>query len=137
VGYLPLLKYAVLKSAYHAAWVSGQNLFRNELYQIGGFQLLRGFDEQSLFTNHYHVFSMEFRILTDQNSYFYFFSDNGFVETRFNKLTTEGWYHGFGVGATLETKTGLFNVSYGLGAGPQNPVQFRLSKIHFGYAAFF
>jgi hypothetical protein len=48
-----------------------------------------------------------------------------------------GWYNGFGLGTTLETKSGLFTISYALGRSDQNTVQFRQSKIHFGYVAYF
>jgi outer membrane protein assembly factor BamA len=136
-NYLPLGKKAVFKTAYNGGWIGGKSLFRNELYQIGGFRLLRGFDEQSIFTNQYHVLSLELRLLLDQNSYFYLFSDNGYVVTDFSGFYKDDIYNGFGLGTTLETKSGLFTISYGLGRNSANPVQFRQSKIHFGYIAFF
>ncbi len=135
--YFPLGKQLVLKTAYSGGWISGENLFRNELYQIGGFRLLRGFDEQSIFTNQYHVATIELRLLTADNSFVYAFSDDGFVRSDFGGLRKGSVYNGFGIGATLETKTGLFSISYALGANTNNPVQFRQSKIHFGYVAFF
>ena len=135
--YQPLAKKIILKSAYIGAYMNGGNLFRNELYQIGGFRLLRGFDEQSIYANMYHVLSLELRLLLDQNSYFYFFSDNGWVQTKIDNINNDDIYNGFGVGTTLETKTGLFTISYALGRHENNPIQFRQSKIHFGYAAFF
>jgi outer membrane protein assembly factor BamA len=135
--YFPLAKKTVLKTAYTGAYMKGGNLFRNELYQIGGFRLLRGFDEQSIYTNQYHVLSLELRLLLGQNSYFYFFSDNGWVQSNYSLKTKDDLYNGFGIGATLETKTGLFSISYALGRHDGNPVQFRQSKIHFGYAAYF
>lgn len=135
--YIPVAKRMVFKSSYDGGWVGGENLFRNELYQIGGFRLLRGFDEQSIFTNQYHVISLELRLLLDQNSYFYLFSDNGYVESNFNGFSKSDFYNGFGLGTTLETKSGLFTISYALGRNSENSVQFRQSKIHFGYVAFF
>lgn len=135
--YLPLAKKIILKTAYAGAYMQGGNLFRNELYQIGGFRLLRGFDEQSIYTNQYHIAILELRLLLDQNSYFYLFSDNGWVQSNFNRYYNEDVYNGFGLGTTLETKTGLFSISYAVGRHEGNPVQFRQSKIHFGYAAYF
>ena len=135
--YLPVGKTMVLKTAYNGGWVGGQSLFRNELYQVGGFKLLRGFDEQSIFTNQYHILSLELRLLIDQNSYFYLFSDNGYIKSDFNGFHNSDIYNGFGLGTTLETKSGLFTISYALGRNSANPVQFRQSKIHFGYIAYF
>ncbi|HTN45639.1 MAG TPA: hypothetical protein VL098_04775 [Flavipsychrobacter sp.] len=135
--YLPLARKIVLKTAYQGAYMQGGNLFRNELYQIGGFRLLRGFDEQSIYASQYHVVSIELRLLLDPRSYFYFFSDNGWVQTGFPAYRSEDVYNGFGFGTTLETKTGLFSISYALGRHEGSPVQLRQSKIHFGYAAYF
>jgi outer membrane protein assembly factor BamA len=135
--YHPLAKKLVVKAAYNGAWVTGKSLFRNELYQIGGFKLLRGFDEQSIFADQYHILSLELRLLLDQNSYLTLFSDNGYVSSRFNGSSTEGLYNGFGIGTVLETKSGLFSLSYALGRSENHPVQFRQSRIHFGYIAFF
>ncbi|MBS1588767.1 MAG: hypothetical protein JST52_04055 [Bacteroidetes bacterium] len=135
--YFSLAKKIVLKTAYNGAWIGGESLFRNELYQIGGFRLLRGFDEQSIFTNHYHVVSLELRLLMDANSFFYLFSDNGWVQTKFSSFSNSDIYNGFGIGASLITKSGLFSVGYALGRNSTNPIQFRQSKIHFGYVAYF
>ncbi|MBS1781820.1 MAG: BamA/TamA family outer membrane protein [Bacteroidetes bacterium] len=135
--YFSLAKKVVLKTAYNGGWIGGESLFRNELYQIGGFRLLRGFDEQSIFTNHYHVVSIELRLLMDANSFFYLFSDNGWVQTKFSTFSNSDIYNGFGMGASLITKSGLFSVGYALGRNNTNPIQFRQSKIHFGYVAYF
>lgn len=135
--YFSFGKKVVLKTTYNGGWIGGVNLFRNELYQIGGFKLLRGFDEQSIVANQYHVISLELRLLIDQNSYFYMFSDNGYVQSNFNGYSKDDIYDGLGIGTTLETKTGLFSVSYAVGRNNENPFQLRQSKIHFGYVAYF
>ena len=136
-GYLSLSKSLVLKGAYTGGYISGNNLFRNELYQIGGFRILRGFDEQSIFANQYHIATAELRLLFSGPSFLYLFSDNAWVESRFSGFARDGVYHGFGLGTSLETKSGLFTISYALGQSPDNPVQFRQSKVHFGYLALF
>lgn len=135
--YIPFTGKIILKTAYNGGYMYGKNFFHNELYQIGGFRLLRGFDEQSIYASQYHVASLELRLLLDGNSYFYFFSDNGWVQTKFSLQSLTDIYNGFGIGTTLQTKSGLFSISYGLGRHNGNPVQFRQSKIHFGYAAYF
>lgn len=135
--YVPLTKFIVLKGAYAGGWISGERLFQNELYQLGGFRLLRGFDEGSVFANQYHIATAELRFLLSRNSNVYFFSDNAWLQSRINGFTAEGIYNGFGVGTSLETKTGVFTIAYALGRSPNNPIQLRQSKIHIGYAAYF
>jgi hemolysin activation/secretion protein len=135
--YIKLAKRIVLKTAYAGGWMSGQRLFQNEMYQLGGFRLLRGFDEGSLFVSHYHVATAEFRLILGRTSNIYLFSDNGWLQSRTNGVLSEGIYNGFGVGTSLDTKTGVFTIAYALGRSPLSPVQLRQSKIHIGYAAYF
>ncbi len=135
--FLPIGKKATFLTAYTGGWISGTNLFQNELYQIGGFKLLRGFDEQSVYTNQYHVITLELRLLLDRNSNVYLFSDNGYIISQYSGFYREGLYNGFGAGASLQIRSGLFTINYGIGRTEGNPVQFRQSKIHFGYVAYF
>lgn len=135
--YIPLAPKLVFRPAYSGGWSGGASLFRNELFQIGGFRSLRGFDEQSIFASQYHILSLELRLLLDQNSYVSLFSDNGYVVSEFNGYYNDDLYNGFGLAATLETRSGLFTIGYALGRNEANPIQFRQSKIHFGYVAFF
>src|SRR6185295_18655432 len=46
--YLRLAKQSVVKLAVNGGWYQSQNYYRNELFQIGGYRLLRGFDEESI-----------------------------------------------------------------------------------------
>lgn len=135
--FIPIGKNLTLKFGYNGAYIATPKLFQNELFQIGGFKLLRGFDEQSIFANQYHLFSTELRILLSQNSYAYLFSDNAWVQTKFNNYNREGVYNGFGLGTTLQTKTGLFSIALAFGRSEYNPLKFRESKILFGYVALF
>ena len=135
--YQRLGKRIVLKGGYAGGLLSGKTLFRNELFQIGGFRLLRGFDEQSIFASQYHMGTAELRLMLGGISYIYLFSDNAWVETRHGSTRRAGLYNGFGVGTTLETKTGLFSIAYAAGRSPDEGAQLRRSKLHFGYVAVF
>jgi outer membrane protein assembly factor BamA len=135
--YRALGKRVVLKGGYAGGFLSGKTLFRNELFQIGGFRLLRGFDEQSIFASQYHIGTLEARLILGGTSYVYLFSDNAWVESRYGLNNRAGLYNGFGVGTTLQTKTGLFSIAYAVGRSPDEGVQLRRSKVHFGYVAVF
>ena len=136
-GYIPLGKNLCIKLAYSGAFIAAPRVFQNELFQIGGFKMLRGFDEQSIFANQYHIALVELRLRFSQNSFAYLFSDNGWVETKFNNYNRAAWHNGFGLGTTLETKTGLFSIAVAFGRSEQIPLRFRESKISFGYIALF
>ncbi len=135
--YQPLWKSVILKLGYHGGYVSGNNLFLNELFQIGGFKLLRGFDEQSLYVNQFHIATIELRLMLDKNSYFYIFNDDGYTTTRYNTVHNKDVPVGLGAGVTLETKTGIFSIAFAVGKHDGEAVQFRQTRIHFGYVAYF
>ncbi len=135
--YMPLAKSLVLKLGYTGGYLSGSRLFMNELYQIGGFKLLRGFDEQSIYANQYHVATLELRVLLGGNSYFYLFNDDAYVQTKTGIVNRDDYPVSLGTGITLENKSGIFNIAIGLGKHSGEAFQFGQTKIHFGYIAYF
>jgi outer membrane protein assembly factor BamA len=127
----------VLKTSMSGGWVQSPGLFRNELFQLGGFQLLRGFDDESFFASAYTVITAEYRVLTGQNSFLYAFFDGGWVRNQSRFANTANLLWGTGLGATVDTKAGIFNVAFAIGKREDLPLNLRQLKIHFGYLNFF
>jgi outer membrane translocation and assembly module TamA len=135
--YFPLAKRSVFKTAFNGGWYESPSYFRNELFQIGGYNLLRGFDEESIFANRYAVGTLEYRYLLGLNSYFFGFTDFGWNNDKSKRTPFSKSYLGAGLGLSFETKGGIFNISFA--AGKRNDIDFNLrqSKIHFGYVSVF
>jgi len=136
--YFPAAKRSTLKTAITAGIFESQNIFRNELFQIGGYKLLRGFDEESIYASQYAIFTAEYRYLTGLNSYLYGFTDIGVTKAHFQTNNFTNNFISAGLGLSFETKFGILNVSYAI--GKRNDVKFDLqaaSKIHFGYINYF
>ena len=135
--YFPLGKQATLKFAVNAGWFQSPDYFQNELFQIGGFKTLRGFDEESIFTNRYAIATLEYRYLLGKNSWLYCFTDFGpaaykTINTSFSKT-----YLGLGLGLSLETNAGIFNIAFAQGKTNDTNFDFRQSKIHIGFVSLF
>lgn len=137
--YLPLgkKKKHILKFGVNGGAVFNQNLLKNELLRIGGSRLLRGFDEQSILASTYNVTTLEYRLLVQRNSYFFVFLDAAYIHRKFNNTIFQDFPFGFGTGITFETKIGIFGLTYALGQQKFKNVDFRNSKLHFGYVATF
>ena len=136
--YFPIGKQSTLKSVVNSGIFSSQDVFRNELFQIGGYKLLRGFDEESIYASHYGVLTLEYRNLLKQNSYLFTFIDAGWTKTKYQSVNTNNNFISGGIGLVFETKAGLLNMSFAV--GKRNDVKFDLrqaSKIHFGYINYF
>lgn len=136
--YFPLGKSNTLQLAVQAGLYNSPDIFKNDLFQIGGNKLLRGFDEESIYATKYGVLTAEYRIINATNSYVAFFTDYGFVNKSYTSVSTNNHFLSAGIGLVYETKIGLLNVSYAL--GKRDDIPFRLresSKIHIGYVNYF
>lgn len=131
--YLPLGKRNVIKFGHQGGSVLNNNLLRNELLRIGGIKQLRGFDEESIFVSTFLLSTIEYRFILQRNSYLSVFYDFAYTRLKFNSQLIQSFPFGFGLGINIETKIGIFALTYALGHQKTNPISFRNSKIHFGY----
>lgn len=113
------------------------DILRNEAFRIGGNQILRGFDEEVIFSSHYHILTLEYRLLTGQNSNLFIFGDGAYIIDQTTENRMQDFPYGFGVGLNFETPVGVFGLTGALGAQQGNPIDFRSTRIHFGYVSLF
>jgi hemolysin activation/secretion protein len=135
--FLRISRASTLKTALHAGWFQSPSIFRNELFQIGGYRLLRGFDEESIYASFYGVATLEYRYLFGRNSHFFVFSDLATARNAAVKMAPSNSFIGAGLGMMLETKTGILNISLAAGKRNDQPLNLRQAKIHFGYVSYF
>lgn len=128
---------STFKTAVNGGYLMSSNIFRNELFQIGGYRLLRGFDEASQFLSQYAIGTAEYRYLIGENSYFNVFSDGGWGKDAGTGVNRNFTYLSAGLGLAFETKVGLFNLAWAVGSRNDIPFNLRQSKIHFGFISYF
>lgn len=137
-NYFSVARNSVFKLGLKAGWMMSPQLFQNELYRIGGYKIMRGFDEESIYADRYSVLTGEYRLLTGINSFLFGFIDFGLTRTTIFSQTRNNTFASTGLGLELETGFGLLNLSYAI--GKRNDVSFDIrnaSKIHFGYINYF
>ncbi|MBO9659705.1 MAG: hypothetical protein J7527_12865, partial [Chitinophagaceae bacterium] len=135
--YLPLGRQSTLKLGLNGGFFQSGNVFRNELFQIGGYKLLRGFDEESQYLSQFAIGTFEYRYLIGQNSFFYGFLDGGWGRNNSQNTDANYSYFGTGLGLAFETKLGIFNLAWAIGRRSDVPFSLRQSKVHFGFVNFF
>lgn len=129
-----------LKISNHNGWIGGNNfIYKNELFTLGGLKMLRGFNEMSVFASNYFMGVIEPRVYIGDNSYVYAFSDFAYLTAHFNDNTIEKkWMKSLGIGAQLNTNTGLFQIAFALGKDGNNPMPYlRDTRVHIGYSLYF
>jgi len=135
--YFPLGRQSTVKTEFNGGIFQSANIFRNELFQIGGYKLLRGFDEESQYLSQYAIGTVEYHYLIGLNSYFYALLDGGWGQTNSQKKNIDYTYIGAGLGLAFETKAGIFNLAWAIGKRSDTQLNLRQSKIHFGFVNYF
>ncbi len=136
--YFPLRnKRSTVKTAINAGLFESGSIFRNELFQLGGYRLLRGFDEESQYLSQFAIATAEYRYLVGQNSYFYVLADGGWGRNNAMNAGQSYTYLGTGLGLAFETKAGIFNLAWAVGKRNDTEFNLRQSKIHFGFVNYF
>ncbi len=134
--YIPFGQRSTVLYANHSASTNSQQLFTNELYRIGGFAKMRGFDEQSIFANLYSINTIEYHFLLNKNSFLGPFYDISYIENKIHN-SINGIYQSFGLSFSFATQAGVFKLAYAIGKYPKQSFIFKQAKIHFGYTAVF
>ena len=135
--YFPIGKQGTFKTAVNGGTILSDNIYRNELFQIGGYKMLRGFDEESEYLSQYAVGTLEYRYLIGLNSFFFGFVDGGWGRNNSHSSKYTHTYIGTGLGLALETKAGIFNLAWAVGKRDDTQFNLRQSKIHFGFVNYF
>ncbi|GAC1706549.1 MAG: hypothetical protein NVS9B7_16130 [Flavisolibacter sp.] len=127
---------STLKLGFSGGLYQSGNYFRNELFRIGGYRLLRGFDEESQYVSQYAIGTLEYRYQLGMNSYFFGFMDGGYGK-HIMEVVKQHTYVGTGLGLSFETKAGLINLAWALGQRNDIPFNLRQSKVHLGFVSYF
>jgi len=134
--FMPVGKQGAIKMAVNAGLYQSANYFRNELFQIGGYKLMRGFNEESQFVSQYAIATAEYRYRIGLNSFFFVFTDGGLGKHILEDEKNHS-YLGTGLGLSLETKAGIVNLAGAIGKRDDTEFNFREFKIHIGFASYF
>jgi hemolysin activation/secretion protein len=141
--FLPVAKQSAFLFKSHSGSVSlfekGKTVYLldNEFHRLGGINNIRGFDENSILAGSYTSFTMEYRWLFDRFSNIFAFTDIMYYKNESTAGHTEDTPVGFGIGLNLQTRAGMFSITYALGTQQGNPIELRAAKVHLGYISRF
>ena len=136
--YIPISKYSVFTWGSQWGIFQAPYLFRNDLFQIGGRQLIRGFDEESIFADKYLLATLEYRFQLSRDGYFQLFTDLAHVENRMKAQYKKIRCWGSGLGIMYPTENGRISVALATGVRNDVSFQWRQSlRVHLGYISYF
>ena len=115
--------------------LDSETYFSNELSRFGGANSIRGFDENSFFSNKYFLLITEYRLKLNNTIYINSIFDVGNYENKL--INAYNNIYGVGMGVGLLTKGGIFSLSYALGSDMKQTLDTKNAKIHIKYSSFF
>ena len=115
--------------------LTSKNYLLNELFRIGGANSIRGYNEQSIFTNGYSYSNIEFRYSLDTSSYLYSITDLGFYkENTTNKIKK---LLGIGAGYQFRINNNLVNLGYVISTNSSTNAKLNSSRLVVRWTSFF
>lgn len=108
-------------------------------FRVGGFQNLRGFNENQFFTTQHLILGLQQRYLLDQNLLVYGFGQTMAYNTQpiAKKIWQPNWAHSFGLGLEIQAGNNEIQIVFANGFTKDFPFDIQTTKIHFGYVARF
>lgn len=128
---LPLRNRHWLNLRGETALLNSDNTFStNELLRFGGWNSMRGFNENSLFADFYFYGNAEYRYLIGEQAFFDVFLQYGQLNNK--ALALKPKLYSFGLGFNFFLPIGLMSFQISNGNEFGNPVKFNNTKIHWG-----
>ena len=108
--------------------LSSDNYLTNELYQFGGVNSIRGFNENSIDASFFTVLNTEYRYQFNNNLYLHSIFDIAYFENQNIALREKLYSFGFGIG--LQTTSGIIKFGVANGNTENQDFNFSNTKIH-------
>ncbi len=116
---------------------NNEGFYENELFKLGGINTIRGFDEKSLISSAYTIFTIEPRFFIGNYSYLSVFTDYVYFNTEGIEVKSNNSGIGIGTGISINTKAGMLRLNFAVGNLNGNIFQLSNTKVHIGYVARF
>jgi len=115
--------------------LTSKNYLLNELFRIGGANSIRGYNEQSIFTNGYSYSNIEFRYLLDRSSYLYSITDLGAYKESSTKKIKK--LLGIGAGYQFKINNNFVNIGYVISTNSRTNTKLNNSRLVIKWTSFF
>ncbi|MBO6793264.1 MAG: hypothetical protein JJ895_05100 [Balneolaceae bacterium] len=119
-GFTSLSDQSVLAARLHSFFLNGDGITDSDLFRFGGAKSLRGFAEEQFAASTMVWGDLEYRFLTNRDSYLFTFVAVGryhrpkLVTEQTNQFVQTDWLHAFGFGLNYRVRVGRLSFSYAI-----------------------
>ena len=124
-----------INSRFLSEKLDSQNLVTNELLRFGGIESIRGFDQNSIFTNNYKLLNTSVNFYLNDTIYIYTLFDVANYQNKI--LSIDEFIYSGGLGFSSRTKNGLISVNYAKGTTWGNSFNLKNAKLSVSFVTFF
>ena len=124
-----------INSRFLSEKLDSQNLVTNELLRFGGIESIRGFDQNSIFTNNYKLLNTSVNFYLNDTIYIYTLFDVANYQNKI--LSIDEFIYSGGFGFSSLTKNGLISVNYAKGNTWGNSFKLKNAKLSVSFVTFF
>ena len=135
--YLKFTKRNIIKLSAKNQSIFFASVSDNQKYRLGGYQTLRGFDEEIFISPSYFIETAEYRFLLDQNSFLSAFLSTAQISSTQSIDDRYKQFFSTGIGLQFKTNIGFFNFLIAAGTDEQITYNYQNTKVHFGYVSLF
>lgn len=132
---IPVSKTSLLYIKWNSYLLQSDTYYFNELKRFGGFESLRGFQENSLTAQAYSIINTEYRLTLGTNLSLYTILDYAIAKDPIRDKDQQ--YYALGAGMGLLTNNTLFKIALANGSSTQERMNFQNSTIHISLSTFF
>ncbi len=136
--YTPIGRFMVLANRFMGEEIAISKMFFSELSRWGGLNSLRGFNEQSIFANSFHLAMTELRFMAGNSGFIAPF----LAVARYSNKTgiggpATGVPFSTGIAASFRTGAGILQLCWAVGSDQGMPFNLNNSKFHLGIGSAF
>jgi len=124
-----------LKSSITRRKIHSKNLVNNELLRFGGYNSIRGYDENSIFADGYSLLKTSLNYYLNDTIYIYTIFDLANYSNKILDLNEDLYSGGFGFSS--RTENGIVSISYSKGNSWGNSFNLKNAKINVIFITFF
>lgn len=139
--YQLLRQQKIWKEHYLFSTISGSNLIQeddyleNDMYLTGGFNSVRGFNQNSILTSSFNMLTLAYRYIPSEQILFEAFTDFAFINSQAEDETET--LNSVGAGMQFFTRFGIFQINYAVGKTSDTSFDLGNGKIHLGVKSYF
>lgn len=100
----------------------------NELFRLGGFESIRGFDENQFYSSAYNLSSIAYNYMISRSNFISLISDYSYIEEKLSNSTNQ--LYSIGMGYSQQLKLGNLQLIYAIGNDTSHSFNFKNSKFH-------